>query len=250
VIDLQERKKFPEAIAVARKIVAENPKMKMGYIHLAVAQQSNDDLAGALRTYEQASANGAGGESVDRRRALLLSDLKRSKDAVQVLEPYRESDDPETMNALGIALADAGRASDALPVFARALEVDPSNAQAYQNTGIALLKLDRAEEARTNLEQALRLGKRHTRAWNALGVAWMRLGNPQKAIEAWQRCLELNPEQFDALYNVGRVAGQLGDWKKARAALERFVATAPPRQYARDLAEVKGALRDMNRSGV
>ncbi len=250
VIDLQERKKFDEAIVIARQIVAENPKMKMGYLHLAVVQQAKDDLAGALRTYEKAAANGAGGESVDRRRALLLSDLKRPKDAVKVLEPYRESDDPETMNALGIALSDAGRAQDALPVFSRALEVDPSNAQAYQNTGIALLKLDRPDEARKNLEQALTLGKRHTRAWNALGVAWMRLGDPRKAIDAWQHCLDLNPDQFDALYNVGRVAGQLGDWKRARAALERFAAEAPPRQYARDLAQVRGALADMNRSGV
>ena len=250
VIDLQERKKLAEAEVIAKQIVAENPKMKMGYIHLAVVQQSRDDLRGALRTYEQASAHGAGGESVDRRRALLLSDLKRPQDAVKVLEPYRESDDPETMNALGIALSDAGRPADALPVFARALEVDASNAQAYQNTGIVLLKLGRPEEARKNLEQAIQLGKRHTRAWNALGVAWMNLGDPKKAIAAWERCLELNPDQFDALYNVGRVAGQLGDWKKARAALERFVASAPPRVYAKDLAEVRGALRDMDRGGV
>jgi superkiller protein 3 len=154
------------------------------------------------------------------------------------------------MNALGIALVDAGRPNDALPVFARALEVDPSNAQAYQNTGIALLKLDRPEEARKNLEQAIALGKRHARAWNALGVAWMNLNQPAKAIDAWEHCIELNPDQFDALYNIGRVAGSLGDWKKARAALERFAASAPPAQYRKDLAEVRSALADMDRHGV
>jgi tetratricopeptide (TPR) repeat protein len=106
------------------------------------------------------------------------------------------------------------------------------------------------DEARQNLETALRLGKRHARAWNALGVAWMRLGDPAKAIDAWERCLEMNPEQFDALYNVGRVAGQLGDWKKARQALERFVATAPPKQYGKDLAEVRAVLADMKRQGL
>jgi arylsulfatase A-like enzyme/lipoprotein NlpI len=250
VIDLQEQKKFDEALVVAKQIVAENPKMKMGYIHLAVVQQAKGDLSGALKTYEAAASHDAGGESLDRRRALLLSELGRSKDAVKVLEVYKESDDPETMNALGIALTDAGRAQDALPVFARALEVDPSNSQAYQNTGIALLKLDRPEEARKNLEQALTLGKRHTRAWNALGVAWMNLNQPARAIDAWEHCIELNPEQFDALYNVGRVAGRMGDWKKARAALERFVATAPPSQYRKDLVEVRAALADMERHGV
>jgi len=250
VIDLQEQKKFDEAIVVARQIVAENPKMKMGYIHLAVVQQAKGDQKGALKTYEAAVAHDAGGESLDRRRALLLSELGRPKDAVKVLEVYKESDDPETMNALGIALTDAGRAADALPVFARALEVDPSNSQAYQNTGIALLKLDRPEEARKNLEQALTLGKKHTRAWNALGVAWMNLDQPEKAIQAWQRCVELNPDQFDALYNIGRVAGRLGDWKTARSALERFVANAPPAEYRKDIAEVRSALEDMKRHGV
>jgi hypothetical protein len=46
------------------------------------------------------------------------------------------------------------------------------------------------------------------------------------------------------------VAGQLGDWKKARTYLERFVATAPPRQYGKDIAEVRGVLADMKRQGL
>ena len=81
-------------------------------------------------------------------------------------------------------------------------------------------------------------------------MAWLRLGDPRKAIECWQKCIEFNPEQYDALYNIGRVAGQMGDWKNARAALERFVQTAPPTQYARDLAEVRAVLADMSRRGL
>ena len=78
----------------------------------------------------------------------------------------------------------------------------------------------------------------------------MQLGDPRKAVEAWEQCVALNPEQYDALYNIGRVAGQIRDWKKARAALERFVATAPPKQYGKDLAEVRGVLADMKRQGM
>jgi tetratricopeptide (TPR) repeat protein len=208
------------------------------------------DLAGVLATFDKASASGAGGESVDRQKAMLLSEIGRPAEAVRVLQGYRESEEPETLNALGIALADSGRPAEALPVFARVLELDPSNAVAYQNIGIAMLKLGRADEARQNLEAAIRLGKRHTRAWNALGVAWMQLGEPRKAIEAWQKCLEINPEQYDALYNVGRVAGQIQDWKTARVALERFAATAPPKQFGKDIAEVRAVLADMKRQGI
>ena len=62
--------------------------------------------------------------------------------------------------------------------------------------------------------------------------------------------MALNPEQYDALYNIGRVAGQMHDWKKARAALEKFVATAPPKQYGRDVGEIRAVLSDMKRQGI
>ena len=78
----------------------------------------------------------------------------------------------------------------------------------------------------------------------------MRAGDPRKAIEAWQECISLNAEQYEALYNIGRVAGQVEDWKTARSALERFVATAPPKKYAKDLKEVRGVLADMKRQGI
>jgi tetratricopeptide (TPR) repeat protein len=250
VMELSDRGECDEALPKARRIVAENPKMRIGYTHLAMVLRCKGDLEGVVRAFESGSRNGAGGESLDRQRALQLSEVGRPKEALQVLMPYKESDELETLNSLGIALADAGRPAEALTYFARAIEIDPANGDAFQNTGIAYLKLDRPEEARQNLEQAVALGKRRVRAWNALGVAWLRLGDPQKAIACWKTCLELNPEQYDALYNIGRVAGQLGDWKTARQALELFVKTAPPKQYARDLAEVRGALSDMSRRGL
>ena len=250
IMELSERGRCDEALPMARKVVAENPRMKLGYMHLAMVLRCKGDIPGVLRAFESASANGAGGERVDRQRAMVLSEMGRPKEALAVLLPYRESDELETLNSLGIALADAGRAQEALPVFARAIEIDPTNGDAYQNTGIALLKLDQPDEARKNLEQAVALGKRRVRAWNALGVAWLRLGDSRKAIECWKKCVEFNPEQYDALYNIGRVAGEMGDWKTARVALERFVKTAPPKQYARDLAEVRAALADMSRRGV
>ena len=68
--------------------------------------------------------------------------------------------------------------------------------------------------------------------------------------EAWARCVEVDPQQYDALYNLGRVAGELGDWPRARQALERFVATAPPSRYRKDIAEVKTVLAALDRGGT
>ena len=226
--------------------------MKLGYQHLASAMVAKGDPEGAVQRHgEGVRQRDAGGESMDRRRGLLLSETRAAGRSGEVLKPYGESEDPETLNALGIVLTDAGRPAESLPFFARAVELDPAGADGYQNTGIALLKLDRAAEARDNLEQALRFGKRHARAWNALGVAWLKLGDPRqgrRGVGAMPRAL--NPEQYDALYNIGRVAGQIKDWKKARAALEKFAATPPPKQYGKDSPQVRAVLADMKQQGL
>ncbi len=245
IVELFQLGRSAEAIPIGRRVIAANPEMKAGYFQLGYLLQSVGNQAGALLVYDQALAHGLKGESLDRKRALLLSEMGRPADAVKALEPYRESEDLETLNALGIALSDAGRPEDALPLFSRALQIQPRNAAAFQNTGIALLKLNRLDESRQNLESALAISRRSPRSLNALGVVWARLGDPRKAVEAWARCVEVDPQQYDALYNLGRVAGQIGDWKRSREALTRFVATAPPGRYAKDIREVRAVLASL-----
>jgi len=247
-VELFEQNRLAEAAVVARQVVAETPNMRLGYLQLATVLEQSGDLPGAIRILQEATKKGAGGESLDRREALLLCSASRPKEAVALLEPYRPGEDVETLNALGIALADAGQPAKALEIFSHVRELDPTDVEALQNAGITWLKIDRPDEARKSLEAAVALGSRRVRAWNALGVAWMQLQNPARAIEAWERCVALNPEQYDALYNLGRAAGSVGDWPRARRALEQFVRTAPASQYGRDIAQVKAALADMDRA--
>ncbi len=245
IVDAFETDRLQDAIRIGRAVVAANPRMKMGYQQLAFLLQEEGHLDEAVQTFERAAKNGAGGESMDRRRGLLLSELGRPKEAVAVLSPYSQSDDCETLNALGIALADAGDPAAGLTVFSRALEIDPGNALAYQNSGIALLKLGRAAEGREFLEKALAVNERNPRVWNALGVAWMQLDAPDRAIDAWTRCVGYDASQYDALYNLGLVAARVGRRDQAIDALRRFADTAPPSRYARDIAQVREALTAM-----
>ena len=198
------------------------PKMQLGYQHLAFLLEEKGDTAGAIKVLEQATANGVQSEALDRRHGLLLAEAGRPRDAVAILGRYARSPDGETLNALGIALADSGRIDDALKVFRQVLAADPSNVQAWQNIGIALLKGDRpgsVEKARESLEKSIAFGVRNPKAWNALGVAWMRSDAPAKALDAWARCVEYGPEEYDALYNMGIVALKIGDRARAKAVL-------------------------------
>ncbi|MEO8585412.1 MAG: sulfatase-like hydrolase/transferase [Acidobacteriota bacterium] len=248
-VELYERGDKAGALRVTRELVARNPKMQLGYQHLAFLLEEKGDAAGAIKVLERAAANGVASEALDRRHGLLLAEEGRPRDAAALLGHYAKSRDAETLNALGIALADSGKIDDALEVFRRVLAADPSNVQAFQNIGIALLKGDRpgsVEKAREALEKSIALGLRNPKAWNALGVAWMRSDAPAKALDAWARCVEYGPEEYDALYNMGLVALKIGDRARAKQSFEKFLASAPEARYARERAEVRKLLKEVS----
>jgi tetratricopeptide (TPR) repeat protein len=248
-VELYERGDRAGALRVTRDLVARNPKMQLGYQHLAFLLDEKGDAAGAIKVLEKAAANGVESEALDRRHGLLLAEEGKPRDAVAILGRWAKSRDAETLNAYGIALADSGRIDDALAVFRRVLAADSTNVQAFQNIGIAHLKGGRpgsVGQARENLEKSIALGPRNPKAWNALGVAWMRADAPAKALDAWERCVEYGPEEYDALYNMGLVAMRIGDRPRAKQSFEKFLASAPEARYARERAEVRKLLKDVS----
>jgi tetratricopeptide (TPR) repeat protein len=117
--------------------------------------------------------------------------------------------------------------------------------KAHETLGAVYLRLERAAEARRYLERAVELNENLPVSWNSLGVARSWLGDDNGALTAWERAIELDPRQFDALYNVGLTAAKVGRLDTARRALERFVATAPPRRFASDIVKARRLLEDL-----
>jgi tetratricopeptide (TPR) repeat protein len=245
VVDLFQKGALAEAAALARQLVARQPDMPIGYEFLAFLLQSTGRDAEAAALLAEAQRRGIASEAMQVRLALVLSESGRAAEAVEVLRPFEGSPDPDTQNALGLALADAGRIPEALAVYRRILERDPADAVAFQNWGIALLKQGDARGAVERFDRALAIHGNLPRSWNARGVAQARLGDAGGAIASWRRAIELDPRQFDALFNLGMVAGQQGDLRLAREALTRFAETAPPALYAKDIEQVRGMLRKM-----
>src|SRR5437016_5062215 len=59
----------------------------------------------------------------------------------------QQPDEPQVLNALGVALIDSGEADDAIVCFQRALALQPDLAEAISNLGNALLQRGRIAEA-------------------------------------------------------------------------------------------------------
>ena len=243
VIDAYEHHDVARALALAKEVVAARPDMAAGRELLAFVLQQSENVPAAIENLRAAIRKGAQTDGIRVQLGLLLTESGKTAEAVQILAPLASGNDPDALNAYGIALADEGKAGDAARQFNRVLQLDPNNAPALQNLGIVALRRDDVASAQSYLARALALNPRLPLALNTLGVVYARQGDYAHAVESWNRAVAIDSRQYDALFNVGLVEGRAGHVNEAKAALSRFVATAPKDRYAADIATARQALQ-------
>jgi tetratricopeptide (TPR) repeat protein len=245
VVDLYSRGRYAEAAALSREVIAERPEMAEAYGHVALSLQMLERQDEAVSVLRSGLGKVLADESLRRHLAQALSESGRPAEAVEVLRPYEQTGEPDTLAVLGIALSDAGRHNEGERVLRRLIAQDESDPKAHENLGIVLLRMSRAAEARAELRRALDLNGSLPIAWNTLGVALYQLEGPEAALTAWRKAYELDPRQYDALFNTGLVAASLGRRDEARDALARFARTAPPQRFGADIRKAEAILREI-----
>ncbi|HVG25260.1 MAG TPA: tetratricopeptide repeat protein, partial [Thermoanaerobaculia bacterium] len=242
VITRFQHKQPEQALQLAREVVNERPDMAFGREMLALMLRQNGRLNDAIAELEKLVARPEATDDNRVQLALLLSETGRAERATHLLEPFSDSDNPDLLNAYGVALADAGKPQDAMRQWQRVLALDENNAPAYQNLGIVALRANDMRTARAQLSRALQLNPRLPLALNTLGVISARENDLRSAVAYWNQAIALDPQQFDALYNSGLVLTQAGRYAEARKALEQFVRTAPSPKYDKERITARRAL--------
>ena len=245
LIDLYQRGRLDEAVKSAEAIVKARPSMRTGWDFLAFLQAQGGNDAAAIATIAEADRRGLVDDALRVRWGLLCAESGKAEDALRVLAPLATSGDPQAMNAIGIALATAGRTKEAIAKFEAAAAADPRSGEAWQNIGITRLQGGDAPGALDAFGRALAVNDRLPRAWNAQGVALMRAGRAGDAIASWKKSLALDRNQFDALFNIALVAHGIGDDADSRGALEEFIARAPAARYGPDIARARQLLAQL-----
>ena len=246
VIDAFQTGRGEEAVRMAREVVREQPRMVAGRELLAFVLQETDRVGEAIDVLQQIMKEGQGGEAPRVQLALLLNEVGKPQEAEAVLRSLiGKTKNAEVLNAYGASLADQGKLEEASAQFRRALDLDPNSAPAMQNIGISALRANRMDEAQRYLNAALALNPRLPLALNTMGVLHARQNDFPGAIDYWKKAVALDARQYDALFNVAVVATRTGRRDDARWALDRFVRSAPPARYAREIADAKRALAAM-----
>jgi arylsulfatase A-like enzyme/Tfp pilus assembly protein PilF len=237
-----QRGNMTEAMQLARGLIEQRPEMAMARDLLAFLLQESDRGGDAEAVIREAMAKGTASDSMRKRLGMILSESGRAAEAVEILEPFASSKDPDLLNAYGIALADLGRFQPAVQQFERALRIDRTNATAYQNLGVVALRAGDVMRAEQYLDRALQLNQKLPLALNSMGVVFARRNDLAGALEWWKKAVAVDPKQYDAWFNIGLVSGSAGRRDEARRALTQFVETAPKERYAEDIARARSAL--------
>lgn len=233
--------RYEDAVGFGRRALAVRPATPEAYENAALALRQLERHEEAITLLRQGIAAGAGRESLQRELGMALAETGRADEAVKVLSPLTESAEASTINALAIALSDLGRHGEGEALLRRQAQRTPDDAKTQENLGIVLLRQGRAAEARDTLTALLERNPQLPISWNTLGVARYQVRDPAGAIDAWRRAADLDPRQLDALFNRGLVAAELGRTSDAHQALAAFLERAP-RSRAADIAKARQIL--------
>lgn len=234
------------ALERCRELVRRRPDMAIALLHLAHLERENGDLSAAVAALEQALESAPENTTVVSQLGTYLTQAGRADEAAEILEPYAGHAEPdvEVLVARGLALAKLGRTDDALASFDRARDQDPTNAMLLVHAGTVRLMDGAREDAREAFEWALSLNPDVSRAHSSLAVLAAEDGRIEEAMGHWQKAVALDPGEYAKLLALGMHFGRQGRTVEARAFLELFAASAPRREYAREIEGVRRLLAE------
>jgi tetratricopeptide (TPR) repeat protein len=121
---------------------------------------------------------------------------------------------------------------DAVNSYRRALEIDPSSAEASVGLGVAQSAGGMLSEALRTLEAGANRFPRDATHWQAIGLLLLQLaesgpGDPARARAAFETALRIDPGLAESHYRLGSIALQEGDLIAAREQLNAALRSTP-----------------------
>lgn len=155
-----------------------------------------------------------------------------------------------------IARWEAEDVSGAIDDANQALELNPTNALAYNVLGLLQIEEERYAAALASFEAAVKIDENYAGALHNMGRAHNLLGNPGRALEFMNRAIALDTSYALAYFSRAMVYKGLGNTHAAIADYDRVVAIYPEfadayfsRGFARKmLGDFGGAIRDYDRA--
>lgn len=145
----------------------------------------------------------------ERVAALSLSPLRTLSEVVSATKRSQRAT-AERFYMQGLGFLSRDDCDKALPYFKRAVESDPSYAEAWAQNGFCNGMLGRHEEALRASRQAIRLRPDSAESYVNIGSASAFLGQYKESADAYRQALRLDPDNADVYYALGLTYNKMG----------------------------------------
>jgi tetratricopeptide (TPR) repeat protein len=132
-----------------------------------------------------------------------------------------------SLNNSGIALTEANRPYEAIPLFRKALVMEPENPLLWMNLGIAQQRTGDYEEALLSFQRAVFIDDDLTEAWVSMGLIYYELEQFDIAEDCYQSALIRDADSPATWNNLGVLYFVEGSYEEARHCFEKAVGLVP-----------------------
>lgn len=238
VLTTLQSRTYRDAETLYRTTIAKNPDCWMAYNNLAIELADQGRLEEAVSLLGKALALRPDYAQAHNNIGDDLTRLGRAREAVGHLRRALElqPDYPEAHYNLGAALMELGRPGEGIASFEAALRLRPAYSAAARALGRALATegpAERRQEALPLFERAVELAPQDAEARIDLGFYLLTQGRTAEALPHLRSAAELRPDMADAHVVLGRALVQAGRFPEAISAFERALAIEPSHAGAR-----------------
>lgn len=223
-----------EGIAMAKGLVADNPKNLEAYYQLA--QIYSDlrkwkDASDVLNEAEKQADKKDDQMMVDFQRAMMEDRARRYEAAESDFQKVlaMDPDNALTLNNYGFMLADRGVDLDqALSMIQKAVKLEPTNYAYLDSLGWTYYRLGQYSQAQDNLERAISRDGEDPTVHEHLGDVYEKTGRLKDAAAQWELSLNEFAHTVQADMDPGEEARVQKKLDSARVRLAKESTTAPP----------------------
>ena len=148
------------------------------------------------------------------------------------------------LNDSGIALTEANRPYEAIPLFRRALSMEPGNPLLWLNLGIAQQKTGEYEEALASFGQAVYINDDMADAWSSMGLIYYELESFNFAEDCYHSALQRDPNSPKIWNNLWVLYFAEGSFEEARHCFEEAISLMP--MYYDALFNMRDTCRELS----
>lgn len=188
------------------------PDFASAYVNLALIERDEGDSDKAMALLDRAVEADPAYAEAYAQRAVTHRLAGRFE---QALEQYEKalslSDNPVYLNGIGITFERLDRPDDAFHAYCRAIELDPSFADAYNNRANVYVKFGKHWQAEDDYKKAVRLDPQFASAYNNLGALLYDHERFEEALECYRKAFIINPKQAETCSNLAMAVKEAGD---------------------------------------